>query len=293
MISTHGDPRIIRTLHSIATQKLIPGDDVLIVGDGPQPWTKQVVETFGPPFRYVFTKATRDWGHTQMNVAINKVGGDYVTGQDHDDIYLPRAFESIREAILLCPGKPLMVRVKTPSLGILWTAPAASPLDGHCLVTPNDKDKIGRFDSEYDGDQRYMSGTVDAWGTVGWVDKVTTLTRPTWKLWPWPVYQRENEWEWEFLDPTQTRKVGSLRLTRMITADGETYMAGDWNPADCERTAWREITEFMLWAAQEQLHIRPHTEEQKRFLWAMSLRSEYDGSLVSYWPPDDQYWEAM
>lgn len=293
MISTHGDRRLARTLHSIATQKLIPGDDIVVVGDGPQPWAKKLVESFGPPFRYIYTKKTGDWGHTQMNAAIEHVRGDYITGQDHDDIYLPRAFQCIREAAIISPNKPLLVRLKTPELGILWCELLKPPLDGHCLVIPNVKNKIGRFDGAYDGDQRYINGTLEAWGEAGWVDVVTTLTRPHWKLWAWPVYQWDDAWAWKFLDPTQEREVGYLTMKREYPEEGGSKIIADWDPTYCEREAWKEISEFMMWGAQDQLHFMPHDEEQRKFLWQMQMRNEYDGSLVSYWPPDYKAWEAV
>ena len=286
-IATHGDARLLRTLHSIMTQKLIPGDDIIIVGDGFHQWTADTVNAMGAPFRYVPIQQTRDWGHTQGNYGIENVGGDYIMGQDHDDIYLPRAFEKLRAGILSSPpNQPLMVRVRTPELGILWTAPAQGLFDGHCLVAPNDKTKIGRLTSAYDGDQNLIMDTLRNFGKCGWYDIVTVLTRPKWKLWPYPQ-EVDRGWKWLFLNEDMSIPLGSLSLE--YVAD---RLFASWSP-QITREAWREITEFMLWSAQgETLYFNPQSDGQKQFLLDMGFRFERSGTMYIYWPPDETLWRA-
>ena len=294
MISTHGDPRLLRTLHSIKTQLLAPGDDVLVVGDGYHGWTHSLVKSFGPPFRYIWTKRTKDWGHSQMNVAIAQVRGDYINVMDHDDIYAPRAFEVIREGILLAPDRPIMARVKMPTesgWGILWRSPSEPPFTGQCLLAPNIKNKVGRYGLDYCGDQQYIERTLRSWQKVGWYDKVITLTRPAWKLWAYPINLAlgPHDWAWEFFDEGQTRKVGTLTMWR-APCDDEMVMYARWDPDETERSAWREITEFMLWAAQEKLYFMHQSDEQEQFLYAMGFRKDTADTAVSYWPPEEKEW---
>lgn len=185
VIATPGRRSLLRTINSIQYQGLVPGDDVLIVGDGFHQPTADLVAAVGAPFRYVATEKTRDWGHSQQNYGLKQVGGDWLLLQDDDDVFLPRAFDEARNIISkMKEPKPLVGRVMTPYLGILWTAPGKEPLDGHCLVVPNDKSKVGYFGTEYAGDQVWLASNLSAYESYVWADRIWTLTRPTGKLWP-------------------------------------------------------------------------------------------------------------
>lgn len=166
-------------------QGLIPGDDILVVGDGYHEPTKRIVEMFGPPFRYVATRQTRDWGHSQANYGLQNVKGDYIIAQDDDDIFLPRAFDEVRDIVSkFSVPHPIIGRVMTPFLGILWSAPGVEPLDGHCLVIPNDKKKVGYFGIEYEGDQKWLRAALESYDDYTWADRIWSLTRPKFTLWP-------------------------------------------------------------------------------------------------------------
>lgn len=185
VIATPGRRSIMRTINSITAQGLLPGDDVIIVGDGYHKPTDELVKMVGPPFRYVATHRTRDWGHSQTNYGLSEVKGDWVIIQDDDDIFLPRAFDEIRRITgKLNEPRIIMGRVKTPFLGILWTHPGVPPFDGHCIVVPNNKEKLGYYSLEYEGDQTWIRTSIESYDAISWADRVWTLTRPTWKLWP-------------------------------------------------------------------------------------------------------------
>ena len=105
VISTPGRRTLSRTLASILYQKA-GVEDVLVVGDGFDLATRDLVEFYADepfrlPCRYVATAKTRDWGHSQVNYGLQHVRGDYVTNQDDDDIYLPRAIEEVVRAVAL------------------------------------------------------------------------------------------------------------------------------------------------------------------------------------------------
>jgi len=183
VIPTPGRRSLLRTLNSIKAQGLEPGDDILIVGDGFHKPTAAIVEMMGAPFRYVATAQTRDWGHSQNNWGIQNVKGDWVIMQDDDDIFLPRAFDTMREVIARGGPRVIIGRVMTPYRGILWSAPQVEPLDGHCPLVPNDKKKLGHYGLEYAGDQVWIRTNLEAYDSYSWADRVWTLTRPVWQLW--------------------------------------------------------------------------------------------------------------
>jgi glycosyltransferase involved in cell wall biosynthesis len=260
VISTPGRQSILRTLNSIRYQGLIPGDDIIIVADGHHQPTQDIVEMYGPPFRYVATTRTRDWGHSQVNYGIQNVGGDWVIIQDDDDIFLPRAFDEIRAITAkLDSPRPLIGRVMTPYLGILWTAPGKEPLDGHCLVVPNDKKRIGYFGLEYAGDQKWLQSNLDAYDVYSWADRVWTLTRPTGKLWPRLWYYSHDadgapvRCGWTFHRDEDGVAALDYCLALRMVRDGDVWKGSihvEGGRDDLSGAEAKEVLEFAAWAGQ-------------------------------------------
>lgn len=285
-IATPGRASLLRTLYSISQQRLIPGDDILVVGDGYNEGTAEIVKAFGPPFRYLFTPPTRDWGHTQANFGIEVIRGDYINIQDDDDIYAPRAFDEMREAIKQADGKPILARVRTPHLGLLWSSPGHETLlDGHCLIAPNIKSKIGRYDEQYDGDQRYIDNTLRNFDGIVWLDKVLTLTRPKWTLFPQLISQGPDYWGWVFKYDGRNR-AGELQLVR--NPETGQMWAGFEIETGLPIAYFLEIIEFACWAAQHDLWTWVPREwvsvlEQRGF--KPHLEKDDKVEMVHDWPP--------
>ena len=194
-----GRPGLRRTLHSISQQRLIAGDEVLVLGDGPCPTAETLVSEFGQPFHYVTVQQSKTWGHAQANEALH--GGhfkaDLLVAQDDDDIFLPRAFEVIREAAQALPNKLLSFHTFSKVYDALThkdgigITPLNGYWDGHSIVVPNDPPRLGWWGHEYSGDQSYIFSTFTKWGA----DRshvhpaVLTMIRPEqrWRLWYWEV----------------------------------------------------------------------------------------------------------
>jgi glycosyltransferase involved in cell wall biosynthesis len=279
VIATPGRRSIFRTLQSIMYQGLQQGDDILVVGDGDHEPTRVLVKTLGHPFRYEATKVTRTWGHDQLNHGVKKVGGDVLIYQDDDDIFAPRAFDEIRRLAVHFPNVPILGRVKTPHWGILWQKAAPDALlDGHCLVVPNVKEKLGYFTREYTGDQAWIKTCLEKYEEVYWADRVWSLTRPTWLLYPhralpglikntepysenfWREirdrlgpdlegreFNGENDWAWYFFQPG----LGSLApvaAIKMYQDDKRMIAAMSFVPG--AEPFLGELAEFAAWAAQ-------------------------------------------
>jgi len=289
VIATPGRRSLLRTLNSIEYQGLQPGDDVLVVGDGYHEPTAGLVELMGPPFRYVATEKTRDWGHSQQNYGLQHVGGDWLVLQDDDDVFLPRAFDEIRDIVgKLESPRPVIGRVMTPYLGILWTAPGVEPLDGHCLVVPNDKAKLGYFGSEYEGDQKWLATNLEAYDTYTWADRIWTLTRPTGKLWPSRWYGDENTAGWFFhRDVNGVRSEEYATGLRMARHDdvwkGSIHVEGGVTLDEA-----KEVMQFAAWAGQGcDVWIKFYRAPR---IWieaaiATGYRPHEDMEYVFEWPP--------
>lgn len=255
VIPTPGRRSLGRTLTSIAYQKDYV-EDVLVVGDGHSEATKELCEWFAEtanlPVRYQATVKTRDWGHSQVNYGLLHVKGDYVTYQDDDDIYLPRALDEMaRLATELPTPRPIIGRVKTPELGILWQRPnATTVLDGHCLVAPNDKKRLGWMSFHHHGDQCLLHTTLRNYKEWAWADRVWTLTRPHWKLQCWQqVNLGDHHWHWLFYANRQTAPICSLALDKDPDSD-RMFASLNFRGTDMTREELLEVAEFAVYACQ-------------------------------------------
>jgi Acetyltransferases len=252
------------------------------------------------------------------------VGGDIIIAQDDDDIFAPRAFEVIREAALEFPDRPIMARVKTPFLGVLWTQPLTPPFDGHCLISPNNKHKLGYWSADYAGDQTYIKSTLEQYNNIGWLDKVVAITRPTWKLWSKPVKtydeaevvrkirnsgrefmtKERNEitakeqedwwthldgnsnWIWLFFDE-DWKVIGYVYLRK----GDKTYASYCLIPKARGKGYGKELVEFSQWAAQEELVIEVLESNDRaiKLYRKMGFKEHWtrDGIMEMYseWPP--------
>lgn len=187
VIPTAGRPTLRRTLDSIAPQ-ILPGDEVIVCGDthdGPLRVTEEIVADY-PFVRYIELDAGgHDWGHAQINAALDLASGDYVLGQDDDDVFTPDAFACIRDRALAYPGQPLMTQFQSYWGFVYWHTPgliAQGHVGGHCLVVPNQPGMVGRFTARYEGDFDWIVDTLERWQAQGiapvWVDHICTVQRP-------------------------------------------------------------------------------------------------------------------
>lgn len=196
IIPTAGRGDLPLTIHSINTQGLVEGDQVLVIGDGPQHEAQDQIEALGEPYRFLSCQQTGDWGHTPCNFALPFCTGDYILVQGDDDIFLPRAFDKIREAIMANPGppKPLMFRFYTNDRWLVWaeedTYELGPALVGdHNIVAPNVLNKLGRWETHYRGDLAFVRGTAGFYGGSSgmlWCKEIITRQRPTITLFDWP-----------------------------------------------------------------------------------------------------------
>lgn len=298
VISTPGRKSLWRTLMSIAYQSSSV-EDVLVVGDGFHKPTKDLIgsmQSLLPMVRYVATQKTRDWGHSQVNYGLQNVRGDYVTYQDDDDCYVPRALDEMSR---LCSEfdspRPMIGRVKTPNFGLLWQIadPTKAVLDGHCLVAPNDKKRIGWMRAEYNGDQGLIHTTLRNYRNVAWVDRVWTLTRPHWKLVPWWGTQGNCSWS---CDLRRDDEALSMAATILMEADRERdifYATVDTYRKVLSLEEYREIAEFLVYAGQSRDIWIKVPSSDAAFLESLQDRGYHEHvvgdsytELTHDWPPD-------
>jgi Glycosyl transferase family 2 len=192
-IPTHGRPELRRAIES-AVPQMLPGDDLLIVGDtrdGPLPQTEAIVAEYGPQVRYLpYTDGQMSWGHAQAAYGIANLQTDWIFGNDDDDAFTPDAFAAIREAIAYAEyPRPLLFRFRSYIGGgfVFWHTPGMEwvrqgHIGGHCLVQPGHKHgKVGAYGSaRYEGDFDWIVDTLQKWAPIEplWCDHVISIQRP-------------------------------------------------------------------------------------------------------------------
>lgn len=175
---TVGRASLRNTLASIAPQ-LRAGDEHIVIGDGHQPDAAEICSEF--VVSYYHGPASRTYGTLQRDCGIKMARGEYVAFCDDDDVFTPDALDTIRAAIAEHPGTPLLFRMATPTLGILWAdrevreGNVGTPM----IVTPR-YDDLPEWDDggpTYPADHRFIKRVTDAHGVV-WREEVICIVRP-------------------------------------------------------------------------------------------------------------------
>ena len=198
IIPTQGRATLERALESAAIQ-MLPGDEChVIVDTHGMPYEGYCaiaarVGRFGDQFWWSeFDADAHYWGHPQFDHGQLLATGDWIVGNDDDDIWTPGAFAAIRAAIAHAETpRPLLFRFRSYIGGgfVYWHTPGPEwirqgHIGGHCLVQPNLPGKVGqravsgtyRYESDFD----WIADTLARWAPVEplWCDYVIAEQRP-------------------------------------------------------------------------------------------------------------------
>lgn len=179
IIPTIGRPTLTRTLASIREQIRLPGDEVLVMADGPSPEARQQWEAAGLRGSYLELPArVGDIGHTARNQAMRHAMGDYLLFMDDDDLYLPGAFAIVRQAIADRPGQVLLFRMQFPDGVRLWQRRVVEfgNVSTQMIVHPNRR-PFATWGPHRGGDYPYIRDTIRAAGGCVWREEVICRIR--------------------------------------------------------------------------------------------------------------------
>lgn len=168
IVPTCGRPTLARTLESVILAGATRSDEVLVVGDGPQPAARKIVACFASRLRIIYrqTPPSKCAGHAQRNHAMEFAKGSHLISIDDDDAYRPGALSRIRAAAQENPGRFLIFRMEshTPRhpWGTLWNYKGASlgNVGTPMMVAPNAPAKLGRWGHRYAGDFDFLESTL-------------------------------------------------------------------------------------------------------------------------------------
>jgi hypothetical protein len=183
IIPTCGRPSLERALNSVANNGGLILDEIIVVGDGPQPAARQILDCFHAiPFSYAEHGPTRVNGIAQRNFAMPLATGTHLAFLDDDDEYVNGGVSAIRAAANQNPGRVLVFKeeskVARHPWGVVWKDKEVrnGNVGTQGIVVPNVRGRIGVWGNHYQGDYDFLRSTVDLYpnkdADVVWVDKI-------------------------------------------------------------------------------------------------------------------------
>lgn len=181
IVATTGRASLAKTLASIRSQRLLEGDEVLLVHDG-EPGIQAIIAwdqaRLPGQMLVLATGPHHDWGAAARSAGQVRACGSHLLWQDDDDVYLPGAFDLIRREIVASPEDILLFRLAYPSGRLLWRVPIIQcrNVSTQMYVVPRAA-QLGKWGTHYQGDFEFIETTVAAnpGRPVRFVDKPTVM----------------------------------------------------------------------------------------------------------------------
>ncbi|HEV3028487.1 MAG TPA: glycosyltransferase family 2 protein [Planctomycetota bacterium] len=168
IIPTCGRPTLARTLWSVIVKgSLACEDEVIVIGDGPQPAARAIAEAW--KVTYLDTVPTRGFGGHQRNVGMAAAKGSHLLFMDDDDAYRPGAFPIIRAAAEENTGKILIFRMENHASRRGWASKWDSQVaccgnvSTQMLCIPNVPAQLGKWTGAPTNDWDFLQGTLSRW----------------------------------------------------------------------------------------------------------------------------------
>lgn len=150
IVPTIGRSSLTKTLASI---ELLPGDEILVVGNVRDGVSGQV--------RYISCPLGGDWGHAERNFATPLARCRYLAHIDDDDTYAKGTRARMAEAIAETPGRPILFRMRYPNGITLWEKPEirCGNVGTPMFLIPNRPTMLGRWESFVGGDCAFLESS--------------------------------------------------------------------------------------------------------------------------------------
>lgn len=164
VIPTISRNTLARALSSVCCQAILPGDEVIVIGDGSQPKARALFDRCGLPGRYVETpRRLGAWGHGARNwMLANRIPrGELICSLDDDDTLEPNYFDTVRSVALAHRGAAFLLKIRFSGGVILWKNRELIDCNvGTAMfVYPNDG-LFGRFGDDHTGDSKFISHSI-------------------------------------------------------------------------------------------------------------------------------------
>lgn len=188
VIPTCGRQTLEATLRSIIKAGASEDDEVIVVGNGPQPKAKDIVSRYGGKsvpgrLRYFETAPDPYPGHLQRTLGMEHTMGSHLIFIDDDDEYVDDAISKMRGIVSRNPGSLHMFRMISEKMKgkLIWGVKGVlfCNVSTQNIVVPNIKDRFGKWGLRRGGDYDFIRSTTDKWpgkdNDIIWVDEVTVI----------------------------------------------------------------------------------------------------------------------
>lgn len=163
IIPTIGRHSLQQTIESI---ELDDNDEIIVVGDGPQPQAYEIVKSWDNlNIIYIEGPKTGCYGNKQRQLGMENAKGTHLMFIDDDDVYMPGALDAVRTAIELKPDRLMLFSFVNIHGLVLWTEPTAriSNISTQQIVFPNCPEWLGTWGERYEGDYDFIRSTINRW----------------------------------------------------------------------------------------------------------------------------------
>lgn len=181
IMPTLGRPSLAGVM-GILVPQLSSGDEVFVIGDGPTPSARAMMEFFvHPGIHYEEMGPIWNWGNPQRNWGMERAKKDFLVFLDDDDEPVPGGLNLVRKLIAPDPSKPHVFRVSLP-WGTIPTRKeiVTDNLSGQCVIFPNDPERLGRWTGRYAADFDFIKSTLAHYkpGEIVWHDEIVCTVKP-------------------------------------------------------------------------------------------------------------------
>jgi len=180
---TQGRVTLTRMLESLEPAGAGPHDELVVVIDGDYPEALEILKSVVLPCSLMCQlsfRSARDLGASPRNHGMEIATKDYITYMDDDNIFVPGAFDILRDRCPTTKRRSQLFRVKHWSVGVVWQTKGLlqfGQVDGHGYVLPNDGNwSLWRGGPA--GDFNHISETIQMRGQPTWREEVIVELRP-------------------------------------------------------------------------------------------------------------------
>jgi len=165
IIPTLGRPTLERSVSS-ALAAMGPVDELVVVGDGPQPDARRIMaEVLSPRVRYMETIPSRAWGCLQYDVGSAFALGDFLLFSTDDDLIYPTACEDIRTAVEGKADRVHIFRIHWLGTRTLGFCDSVCNVSAQQIVVPNGRlASWSKHSASRTNDHEYLQDAIALWG---------------------------------------------------------------------------------------------------------------------------------
>jgi glycosyltransferase involved in cell wall biosynthesis len=186
IIPTIGRASLAKVLSTLVPQ-ISEGDEIQVIGDGPQPEARKIVEAIASPLvKYDEIPQIFNYGNPQRNLGISRAIGQFLMFIDDDDDPYADGVTTVKRLTAQHPDRPHLFHIDyqtrvlpIPKDNRLY----CGNVSGQCFIPPNVKGKLGKWSGKYEADLDFILGTLAFYDkkALVWHDEKICLVLPAGK----------------------------------------------------------------------------------------------------------------